>query len=114
MAVTVLIVDDDAAVRDTLARKLRSEEFGVLSAKNGLEGLRMFHAGHPDLVILDIVMPEMDGVTVCRRIREIADTPVMMLSAQASFQPQSQASTGTPAAIASMVAIPKVSRELQR
>jgi two-component system KDP operon response regulator KdpE len=83
MAATVLIVDDDLAVRDSLARKLQSEEFVVFVAQNGREGLRVFHAQHPDLVVLDIVMPEMDGVTVCRRIREIADTPIMMLSAQA-------------------------------
>jgi two-component system KDP operon response regulator KdpE len=79
----VLIVDDDLAVRDTLARKLQREGFTVLVAKDGLEGLRVFHTEHPDLVILDVVMPEMDGVTACQRIREVADTPVMMLSAQA-------------------------------
>jgi two-component system KDP operon response regulator KdpE len=83
MTATVLVVDDDLAVRDTLARKLQREAFVVLMAKDGLEGLRIFHAEHPDLVILDIVMPGMDGVTVCQRIREVADTPIMMLSAQA-------------------------------
>lgn len=83
MTARVLVVDDDGAVRDTLARKLLREEFVVLMAKDGLEGLRVFHADHPDLVILDVVMPGMDGVTVCQRIREVADTPVMMLSAQA-------------------------------
>jgi two-component system KDP operon response regulator KdpE len=83
MTARVLIVDDDGAVRETLARKLLREEFVVLVAKDGLEGLRMFHADHPDLVILDVVMPGMDGITVCQRIREVADTPVMMLSAQA-------------------------------
>lgn len=83
MTARVLIVDDDVAVRDTLARKLQREGFTVLVAKDGLEGLRVFHAERPDLVILDVVMPEMDGVTACQRIREVADTPVMMLSAQA-------------------------------
>ncbi|NWG17433.1 MAG: response regulator transcription factor [Chloroflexi bacterium] len=80
----VLIVDDEQAIRDALSRKLRREEFEVVTCGDGLEGLRAFHAEHPDLVILDIVMPgSMDGLTVCRRIREIADTPIMMLSAQA-------------------------------
>jgi two-component system KDP operon response regulator KdpE len=83
MAAIVLIIDDDGAVRDTLARKLLREGFVVLAAKDGLNGLRVFHADHPDLVILDVVMPGMDGVTVCRRIREVADTPILMLSAQA-------------------------------
>jgi two-component system KDP operon response regulator KdpE len=79
----ILIIDDDGAVRDTLARKLVREGFVVLAAKDGLEGLRVFHTGHPDLVILDVVMPGMDGVTVCERIREVAETPILMLSAQA-------------------------------
>jgi two-component system KDP operon response regulator KdpE len=80
----VLIVDDEQAIRDALGRKLRRENFEVVTCGDGLEGLRAFHAARPDLVILDIIMPgNMDGLTVCRRIREIADTPVMMLSAQA-------------------------------
>jgi two-component system KDP operon response regulator KdpE len=80
----VLIVDDEQAIRDALGRKLRRDGFEVLLSGDGLEALRVFHAERPDLVILDIVMPEgMDGLTVCRRIREIADTPIMMLSAQA-------------------------------
>lgn len=80
----VLIVDDEQAIRDALSRKLRRENFEVVTCGDGLEGLRSFHAERPDLVILDIVMPgSMDGLTVCRRIREIADTPIMMLSAQA-------------------------------
>lgn len=79
-----LIVDDEQAIRDALGRKLHREGFEVVLAADGLEGLRSFHAEHPDLVILDIVMPGgMDGLTICQRIREIADTPVMMLSAQA-------------------------------
>lgn len=80
----VMIVDDEQAIRDALSRKLKREGFDAVLCKDGLEGLRAFHTEHPDLVILDIVMPEgMDGLTLCRRIREVADTPVMMLSAQA-------------------------------
>jgi two-component system KDP operon response regulator KdpE len=79
----VLIVDDEQAIRDALGRKLKREGFDVVLASSGIEGLRAFHIDHPDLVILDIVMPEMDGMTVCRRIREVSETPVMMLSAQA-------------------------------
>lgn len=83
MTAKVLIVDDEAAIRDALGRKLRREGFSVTLAGNGLEGLRAFHTERPDLVILDIVMPEMDGLTVCQRIREVAETPIVMLSAQA-------------------------------
>jgi len=79
----ILIVDDEQAIRDGLGRKLRREGFTVFLAGNGIDGLRLFHAERPDLVILDIVMPEMDGLTVCRRIREVAETPIMMLSANA-------------------------------
>ena len=53
----VLIVDDEQAIRDALARKLRRDGFDVVACGNGLDGLRSFHAERPDLVILDIVMP---------------------------------------------------------
>src|SRR5688572_9167749 len=80
----VMIVDDEQPIRDALGRKLKREGFDTILCRDGLEGLRAFHTERPDLVILDIVMPEgMDGLTVCRRIREVADTPVLMLSAQA-------------------------------
>jgi DNA-binding response OmpR family regulator len=79
----ILVVDDEQVIRDALSRKLRREGFNVFVAGNGIEGLRVFHAEHPDLVVLDIVMPEMDGLTVCQRIREVAETPIMMLSANA-------------------------------
>ncbi len=79
----VLIVDDEQAIRDALGRKLRRDGFDVFLGANGIEGLRVFHSERPDLVVLDIIMPEMDGLTVCQRIREIADTPILMLSAQA-------------------------------
>ncbi|MDX2160633.1 MAG: response regulator transcription factor [bacterium] len=80
----VMIVDDEEGIRETLGKKLKRDGYEIVLCKDGLESLRAFHLERPDLVILDIVMPEsMDGLTVCRRIREIADTPVMMLSANA-------------------------------
>ncbi len=79
----ILVVDDEAAIRDVLGRKLRRDGFNVSLAANGIEGLRLFHTERPDLVVLDIVMPEMNGLTVCQRIREVAETPIMMLSANA-------------------------------
>lgn len=79
----ILIVDDETAIREALGRKLQREGYAVVLAGDGLEGLRAFHDERPDLVILDIIMPEMNGLTVCQRIREVAETPIMMLSAQA-------------------------------
>lgn len=79
----ILIVDDETAIREALGRKLQREGYAAVLAGDGLEGLRAFHDERPDLVILDIIMPEMNGLTVCQRIREVAETPIMMLSAQA-------------------------------
>ncbi len=79
-----MIVDDEQAIRDALSRKLKRDGYDVVVCQNGLDAIRAFHSEHPDLVILDIIMPDgLDGLTVCRRIREVSDTPVMMLSAQA-------------------------------
>ncbi len=83
MSAKILIVDDETAIREALGRKLQREGFAVVLAGDGLEGLRTFHDERPDLVILDIIMPEMSGLTVCQRIREVTETPIMMLSAQA-------------------------------
>ncbi|HEX2621398.1 MAG TPA: response regulator transcription factor, partial [Phototrophicaceae bacterium] len=84
MSSKILIVDDEQVIREALGTKLRNEGFEVTICADGLDGLRAFHAFHPDLVVLDIIMPGMmDGLTVCRRIREVSDVPVMMLSAQA-------------------------------
>ncbi|MCS6871318.1 MAG: response regulator transcription factor [Anaerolineae bacterium] len=79
----ILIVDDEQNIREQLSKRLRREGFTVFTAASGLEGLRLFHIERPDLVVLDIVMPEMDGLTVCQRIREVAETPIMVLSANA-------------------------------
>ena len=79
----ILIVDDEEAIRDSLSQKLSREGFQVAMAANGLEGLRLFHEERYDLVILDILMPEMDGLTMCQRIREVAETPIILLSARA-------------------------------
>jgi two-component system, OmpR family, KDP operon response regulator KdpE len=84
MTIKVLIIDDERAIREAIGRKLRKEKHDVFMCKNGLDGLKLFHNEHPDLVILDIVMPgDMDGLTTCRRIREVSNIPIMMLSANA-------------------------------
>lgn len=85
MADRILVIDDDLNGLHLLNLTLRAEGFQVLTAGSGREGLSCIRAEKPDLVILDVMMPGMDGLEVCRRIRgsaEIADLPVIMLTAR--------------------------------
>ena len=78
---TVLVVDDEDAIRSGLAAALRRASFVVLEARNGVEALSVVESNDPDVVVLDIMMPEMDGREVCRRMRESGDwTPIIMLT----------------------------------
>jgi two-component system response regulator MprA len=79
----VLVVDDDAALRDAVRRALRLEGYDVDTAESGEAALDRLAATHADLVVLDILMPGLDGITVCRRLRAASDaTPVLMLTAR--------------------------------
>ena len=80
----ILVVDDDPRLLHIVAMYLSIEAFDVATAGNGEDGLREVEANKPDLVILDIMMPGMDGIEMCRRIRTNPDTatiPVLMFSA---------------------------------
>ena len=77
----VLLVDDEASIRRFVGSSLRAEGYEVSIAEDGEEALQVLDATLPDLVILDIRMPKLDGLEVCRRIREWSQVPVMMLSA---------------------------------
>ena len=82
-ATTVLVVDDDPAARDLLARVLAREHFGVVTAANGEEALRLVRERRPDLITLDVVMPEMDGWEVLRTLKAdpaLAGIPVVLLT----------------------------------
>src|SRR2546430_14175716 len=79
---SVLIVDDDADIRGLLREVLERASHTVIEAGDGREGLRLFHAEQPDLVILDVSMPGFDGWQTLERIRELSAVPVVMLSAQ--------------------------------
>lgn len=82
---TVLIADDEKDIVDLVSYNLTREGFHVLAASSGLESLKMIQKSRPDLVILDWMMPEMDGLEVCRRMRQDPDTsrtPVIMLTAR--------------------------------
>ena len=76
----ILIVDDDRELRELIGFALRGAGYPVVEAGDGLEALRRHAAEKPDLVILDVNLPGIDGFEVCRRIRAEADTPVMMLT----------------------------------
>jgi DNA-binding response OmpR family regulator len=80
-AATVLIVDDDPAVRGFVRTLLERAGKRVAEAPDGLAGLRAFYASQPDLVVLDVGLPKLDGWQVLERIRELSEVPVLMLTA---------------------------------
>ena len=79
----VAIVDDDAAIRSALSRALRMENYDVDSYDDGTSALRAFQISAPDAIILDLQLPDIDGVEICQRIRKAGDnTPILMLTAR--------------------------------
>ena len=82
----ILIVDDEPGLRDLVRINLEHEGFGVVQAENGVLGLEAVREEHPDLVILDVMMPEMDGWETCKKLREFSQVPVLMLTARVQSQ----------------------------
>jgi two-component system response regulator MprA len=81
--VRVLVIDDDRAVRDAVRRAFTLERYEVEVADGGLEGLQRLEASRPDVIVLDLMMPDVDGLEVCRRIRAAGDRiPILMLTAR--------------------------------
>jgi len=78
----VLVVDDEASVREVLSQYLELEGFVVLQAAGGLEALRLAQAQPPDLVVLDLMLPGIDGIEVCRRLRATTAVPIVVLTAR--------------------------------
>ncbi|HEX9795626.1 MAG TPA: response regulator transcription factor [Anaerolineales bacterium] len=79
---TLLLVEDDNTVRETLALNLRAEGYQVETASDGQAGLQLARQVEPDLVILDVMLPELDGLTVCRMIRKDSQVPIILLTAR--------------------------------
>ena len=79
----VLIVDDEKNIVDIIAFNLKKEGYQVITASDGEEGVRKTFEENPDLILLDIMMPKMDGYEACRKIREKKHTPIIMLTARA-------------------------------
>lgn len=82
MGSKILIVDDDKTLLRFVGEFLQEEGHRVLTASSGQEALRAFFEARPDLVFLDVMMPGMDGWEVCARLRELSDTPIVMLTAK--------------------------------
>ena len=80
----ILLVDDDKTLLSFLSEYLQGVEYAVLAAANGTEALRMVYRERPDLVVLDVMMPGMDGWELVARLRELADFPIILLSAKSS------------------------------
>jgi len=81
-AARILVVDDEIRIQNFIRSNLRTLGYEVVTASNGLEALKQFHASQPDLVLLDVVMPEMDGMAVLKEIRGFSTVPVIFLSAK--------------------------------
>ena len=78
----ILVVDDEALLVKGIRFNLQSEGYEVITGSDGLEAVRLVQEEHPDLVILDVMMPNMDGMTACGKIREFSDVPVILLTAK--------------------------------
>ena len=79
----VLVIDDNREILEMMEFMLSDEGFEVVSAVDPVSGLRAVYREHPDAVVLDVMMPQMDGFEVCRRIRELTDVPVLLYSGKA-------------------------------
>jgi len=84
MARTILVVDDEPTLREALVEALETEGFRVVSAADGREALARFRAERPDLILLDLMLPELSGIEVCRIIRAESAVPIVMLTAKDS------------------------------
>ncbi len=86
MSTRVLVVDDEPRYLRLLEANLRTEEYEVFSATDGEEALESFSANPVDLILLDVMLPRMDGLAVCQRIRQFSNVPIIMLTAKGEEQ----------------------------
>jgi two-component system response regulator RegX3 len=81
---TILLVEDEPTLRETLAYNLEQDGYRVITAADGREALERFRAQPPDLLVLDLMLPELSGMEVCRIVRQVSDVPILMLTARDS------------------------------
>ena len=79
---TILVVDDEALLVKGIRFNLKSDGYDVITGSNGQEAVELTKSENPDLVVLDVMMPGMDGLTACSRIREFSDVPIILLTAK--------------------------------
>jgi DNA-binding response OmpR family regulator len=79
---TVLVVEDEPSLASTLSYNLRKNGFNVMSESDGVAGLQAARRDHPDIIVLDLMLPKMDGLEVCRRLRTESNVPILMLTAK--------------------------------
>lgn len=85
MAKKILVIDDDVGIRKLLSRFLEREGYEIIEAENGLEGVDAAKKNHPDLIVMDVVMPRMDGLTAARLIKfykPLSEVPIIFLTAK--------------------------------
>jgi DNA-binding response OmpR family regulator len=82
MTPRILVVDDEKSVTDLLAYNLRKAHYDVLTAADGREALRLAQESRPDLILLDLMIPEVDGLDVCRELRKTSAVPIIMITAR--------------------------------
>ncbi len=87
----VLIVDDEPQITRVLRHSLTAHRYDVRTAADGVSGLETFHDWHPDLIITDLQMPEMDGIEFCREIRKVSTLPIVVLSVRGEEKTKVQA-----------------------
>ena len=78
----ILVVEDDAPVRNLITTTLRTHEYRFLTAENGEEAVMQTASYNPDLILLDLMLPKLDGLQVCQQIREFSDVPIILLTAK--------------------------------
>ena len=81
MSKSILVVEDDANIQELIVEFLRAEDYNVDYASDGLEGIKLFKKNNYDLIILDIMMPNLDGYSACKMIRKTSSVPIIFLTA---------------------------------
>ena len=79
---TILIIEDEVAIVEILTFNLEKEGYRVISALDGEDGVRLAKEENPDLILLDVMLPKMDGFEVCKKIRRTSEVPIVMLTAR--------------------------------